>query len=99
MEAYALFHPGQFRSMFKAMIPEWDVHFAGEHLSTYHGWILGALNSAARAVREILVLEDLEDIEGAWKKFPDEEQSFETWEKYMQHVYRAFRRREFRNME
>jgi hypothetical protein len=37
-------------------LEEKGVHFAGEHLSVSHAWIIGALNSASRAVREILVL-------------------------------------------
>jgi monoamine oxidase len=33
--------------------PEGRIHFAGEHLSTYPGWMQGALQSGLRAVREI----------------------------------------------
>ena len=35
------------------------VHFAGEALSSGHGWIIGALNSAYRAVAEVLAVEGL----------------------------------------
>jgi monoamine oxidase len=33
--------------------PEGRIHFAGEHLSRYSGWMQGALESGLRAVREI----------------------------------------------
>lgn len=33
--------------------PEGRIHFAGEHLSNYQGWMQGALESGLRAVREI----------------------------------------------
>ncbi len=33
--------------------PEGKVHFAGEHISDYHGWMQGALQSGLRAVDEI----------------------------------------------
>ena len=45
----ASFYPGQFTSLYKAMNgSQGNVYFAGEHLSTYHGWIAGALDSALK---------------------------------------------------
>ena len=47
--------PGQLRWMFPAMRrPEGRVHFAGEHTSLWIAWMNGALESAERAVGEIL---------------------------------------------
>jgi monoamine oxidase len=36
-----------------AALPEGRVHFAGEHVSAYPGWMQGALVSALRAAREV----------------------------------------------
>ena len=47
--------PGDMRWMFPAMRrPEGRVHFAGEHTSLWIAWMNGALESAERAVEEIL---------------------------------------------
>jgi monoamine oxidase len=47
--------PDQLSWMFPAMRqPEGRVHFAGEHTSLWIAWMNGALESAERAVREIL---------------------------------------------
>jgi len=35
--------------------PEGRIHFAGEHLSNYSGWMQGALESGLRTVSEIAV--------------------------------------------
>jgi monoamine oxidase len=35
-------------------LPEGRIHFAGEHISNYHGWIQGALASGLRVVDEII---------------------------------------------
>ena len=62
MGAFALFGPGQYNTFHRSMIkPEVDgyLHFAGDSTSVYHGWIEGALNSAYRAVMEILVKENM----------------------------------------
>ena len=56
--AFAFFNPGEFSTIDKAMnLPGADglLHFAGEALSTHQAWVVGALNSAWRAVQEILV--------------------------------------------
>jgi len=52
--AYAWFEPGQMmRLMPHVARPEGRIHFAGEHTSTWPGWMEGALESAERVVREI----------------------------------------------
>jgi monoamine oxidase len=51
----AMFFPGQFRCLFNAARQaEGNVHFAGEHLSVHHTWIVGALDSALAACHQIL---------------------------------------------
>jgi len=87
-EGYALFRPGQFKLMVNAMIPEFGIHFAGEHLSTNHAWILGAVNSANRAAREVAVLQvPGETAKSTWEKIPDHETQGEFdeehWIKYI----------------
>ena len=52
--AYAWFEPGQMMTLMPHVArPEGRIHFAGEHASTWPGWIEGALESAERVVREI----------------------------------------------
>jgi monoamine oxidase len=34
--------------------PEGRIHFAGEHTSSWMGWMQGALESGERAAREVL---------------------------------------------
>ena len=52
--AYAWFEPGQMMSLMPHIAgPEGRIHFAGEHASSWPGWIEGALESADRVVREI----------------------------------------------
>jgi monoamine oxidase len=47
--------PGELQWMFTAMRqPEGRVHFAGEHTSLWIAWMNGALESAERAVQEVL---------------------------------------------
>ncbi|KAI9807485.1 MAG: hypothetical protein M1825_005425 [Sarcosagium campestre] len=63
--AFALFSPGQFSSRLPSLLKpaaEGRLHFAGEALSSGHGWIIGALNSAYRAVAEILAREGRTDL-------------------------------------
>jgi monoamine oxidase len=45
--------PGMFESL-KFPAAQGKLHFAGEATSTHHAWILGALNSAWRAVRNVI---------------------------------------------
>ncbi|KAH8662544.1 flavin-containing amine oxidase [Xylariales sp. PMI_506] len=62
--AFASFLPGQFSTVLPPLLqPAYDgkVHFAGEALSSGHGWIIGAVNSAYRAVAEVLAVEGLSD--------------------------------------
>lgn len=51
----AKFLPGQFRDLYQiARKPEKNIYFAGEHLSPYHTWIVGAIDSALYTCGEIL---------------------------------------------
>ena len=53
--AFAVFHPGQMASMMPGIsTPEGRAHFAGEHTSSWMGWMEGALQSGDRVAREIL---------------------------------------------
>jgi monoamine oxidase len=53
--AFAWFNPNQHSTLYASLIaPEGRIHFAGEHASLTHTWIQGALESALRAVTEIL---------------------------------------------
>lgn len=54
--SYAAFLPGQWTSFFGYMgRPEANVHFAGEHTSTYsQGYLNGGVETGLRAAREIL---------------------------------------------
>jgi monoamine oxidase len=53
--AFAVFHPGQMSSFMPEIAkPEGRVHFAGEHTSTWMGWMQGALESGERAAAEVL---------------------------------------------
>ena len=54
----ATFYPNQFRYLFPVMQqPQGQIYFAGEHLSMYHTWIVGALDSAKCAVSQLLAKE------------------------------------------
>jgi monoamine oxidase len=54
--AVALPGPGQLSGEWRnAAKPEGRLHFAGEHLSSYSGWMQGALQSGIRAAREVNV--------------------------------------------
>lgn len=53
--AFAWFMPGQHSALHRHIVtPEGRIYFAGEHASLSHTWIQGALESARRAVTEIL---------------------------------------------
>ncbi len=53
--AFAWFLPGQHTALYRYVgAPEGRIHFAGEHASLAHTWIQGALDSALRAVQEML---------------------------------------------
>ena len=50
-----LYRPGQFLSLFPVLAkPQSQVYFAGSHLSFNRSWIVGALESAKRAVQQIM---------------------------------------------
>lgn len=52
--AFALFKPIQETELSPYIsTPEGRIHFAGEHVSDYHGWIQGAIQSAIRVAFEI----------------------------------------------
>jgi monoamine oxidase len=52
--AYAWFEPGQMSDLFPHIArPEGRIHFAGEHASSWPGWMQGAFQSGHRAAREI----------------------------------------------
>ncbi|RIB24090.1 hypothetical protein C2G38_737650 [Gigaspora rosea] len=53
--AYAKYGVGQVKYLMGAMMrPEDCIHWAGEHTDIHNAWILGALNSGVRVVKEIL---------------------------------------------
>jgi monoamine oxidase len=52
--AFALFLPGQTSLLHDDIVaPEGRIHFAGEHASTVHRWIQGAIESGLRAAQEV----------------------------------------------
>ncbi|KAK7678543.1 hypothetical protein QCA50_018415 [Cerrena zonata] len=82
--AFALFGPGQFgpandkTSLFasiKAPAADGRFHIAGEATSVHHAWVLGALNSAWRAVYNVLLKQRPDKIPLLIKNWgiPDEE--------------------------
>ncbi|KAG2153891.1 hypothetical protein DEU56DRAFT_868461 [Suillus clintonianus] len=75
MGAFAFFGPGDFKDLYTALtVPNHNkrLHFAGEAISTRHAWVVGALDSAWRAVYEYLL---------ASKKHPQStiEKFFKLW--------------------
>lgn len=72
MGAFAFFGPGKFGDLYDSLnVPAANgaLHFAGEALSVRHAWVVGALDSAWRAVKEILLLDykdKIEDFEAMW---------------------------------
>jgi len=52
--AFAVYLPGQVAALYAAGTQsEGRIHFAGEHLSSWPGWMQGALASGLRAAREV----------------------------------------------
>jgi len=53
--AFPVFKPGEMSTLMPIMAsPENGIHFAGEHTSSWTGWMEGALQSGERAAREVL---------------------------------------------
>lgn len=51
---FTLFTPGQTQDLEEVIPrPEGLIHFAGEHTSSYHGWVEGAIESGIRAAKQI----------------------------------------------
>jgi monoamine oxidase len=56
--AFALYRPGQMTELLPQLTASEDgMHFAGEHTSSWAGWMEGALESGERAAREVLAAE------------------------------------------
>lgn len=58
--AFANFGPGKFKNVYASLncpAASGHLHFAGEAISVRHGWVEGALDSAWRAVCEMLMLD------------------------------------------
>ncbi|KAG8988954.1 hypothetical protein FRB90_002474 [Tulasnella sp. 427] len=70
--AFAFFGPGNFSTLYKSLTrpaANGHIHFAGEALSVRHAWVVGALDSAWRAVKEVLWVshrDKLVKFEGLW---------------------------------
>ncbi|KIO31929.1 hypothetical protein M407DRAFT_4819 [Tulasnella calospora MUT 4182] len=68
--AFTFFGPGEFSTIYKSLTrpaANGHIHFAGEALSVRHAWVVGALDSAWRAVKEVL-----------WVSHPEKLPEFET---------------------
>ncbi|KAI5990300.1 hypothetical protein F5J12DRAFT_863110 [Pisolithus orientalis] len=64
MGAFAYFGPGDFQNLYTSLTypaANKRLHFAGEAMSTRHGWVVGALDSAWRAVHEYLSVTKQDD--------------------------------------
>ncbi|KDN47264.1 hypothetical protein RSAG8_03743, partial [Rhizoctonia solani AG-8 WAC10335] len=62
MGAFGVFGPDQFRQYYCALTRPaagGHMHFVGEAISTIHGWVAGALESAGRGVMQLLELNSL----------------------------------------
>lgn len=56
--AFSFLQPGDQTEFYgKAIAPEGNIHFAGEHCSLDNAWIQGAIESSLRAVKEIVAKE------------------------------------------
>ncbi|KAI6100915.1 amine oxidase [Pisolithus croceorrhizus] len=64
MGAFAFFGPSDFKEMYASLTypaANKRLHFAGEAISTRHAWVVGALDSAWRAVHEYLAVTRQDD--------------------------------------
>ncbi|CAE6459827.1 unnamed protein product [Rhizoctonia solani] len=62
MGAFGVFGPDQFRQYYCALTRPaagGHMHFVGEAISTIHGWVAGALESAGRGVMQVLELNSM----------------------------------------
>jgi monoamine oxidase len=73
--AFALFSPGQFSTLIPQLLrPASDGRFVivGEHASANHAWIVGALDSAVRGLKQILTRLNLtKELDDMIKEFTD----------------------------
>ncbi|WP_245831003.1 flavin monoamine oxidase family protein [Sediminibacillus massiliensis] len=52
--AFTLYKPNQYTDFSEVIrLPEGNLHFAGEHTSSFHGWIEGAVESGVRVAMEV----------------------------------------------
>ena len=66
-----IFNPGQFLSLFPSLAkPQGKIYFAGCHLSSYRVWIVGALESAKRAVQQLVLKESASQLIIDYLKLP-----------------------------
>lgn len=90
LEAFALFGPGQLQHLLiPGSLPEFNIHFAGEHLSVDHAWLIGSLKSTHRAVLEILYshklpLEGLVEWEQNSEWVPSDPSKESNWNRWKQ---------------
>ncbi|KAI5984069.1 hypothetical protein EDD15DRAFT_2484624 [Pisolithus albus] len=62
--AFPFFGPGDFQNTYASLTypaAEMRLHFAGDVISPYHPWVVGALDSAWRAVYEYLIVTKQDD--------------------------------------
>ncbi|KAE9402991.1 hypothetical protein BT96DRAFT_815577 [Gymnopus androsaceus JB14] len=94
--AFAWFGPGQFQEVYPHLTmpagKQQRLFFAGDAVSTCHGWLVGALNSAWRCVHDMLVAHpelNPNPNEDIIKKFINEWGESEEWDekKGAKHVY------------
>ncbi|CAJ0651374.1 6634_t:CDS:2 [Entrophospora sp. SA101] len=79
--AFALFGPGQYSDLIYPMIkPMYNIHWAGEYTDIHHAWIVGALNSAVRVVKEILIHSAMEE---EWRELINE-QPLKNWHGHLE---------------
>ncbi|KAF8572831.1 FAD-linked reductase [Ramaria rubella] len=74
MGAFAFFGPGKFRNVYTSLnspAAQGSLHFAGEALSVRHAWVEGALDSAWRAICEMLMYPPFNTNLLLQKKFTD----------------------------
>lgn len=86
MGAFAYFGPGDFQDLYTALsVPNANkrFHFAGEAISTRHAWVVGALDSAWRAVYEYLL--------ASGQPQTTIEKFFKLWGKNIEWVYPSSR--------